>query len=178
MLFAYLTFVLLCIGITLYISPVVIRYTKGTRGILEVHFVFFSLSFFKNDKKNSAERGENENGTSKSERTSSHAPWHALRYAIPRATVCVQSLPFPTGTSPFFMGVGMGAYYFVLSLFLSRFSQCTSDPMLITKKEDAPSLDIRFRVRLYTFLHTFLIYLAQYRKEKEARKAHVRNKNE
>ena len=41
MLWAYLFFVLLCIFITLLISPVVIRYTKGECTCLVVHFIFF-----------------------------------------------------------------------------------------------------------------------------------------
>lgn len=177
MLFAYLTFVLLCIGITLLISPVVLRYTKGESACLTVHFVFVSVQIFKKNKKSEAEK-ESRSQKKEKKRTRSRAPMRALQHVIPRSIVHVGSLPFPTELSPTHMGIGIGAYYSLLSILLAKFKYCTSDPLLATKKEDAPALDIRFQVRLYTFLHTFLIYLAQYRKEKEAKRVYVGNKNE
>lgn len=179
MLAACLLFVLLGVFITLFISPVIIRYTKGESAALVVHFVFFSITLFKKEGKNEAEDKKTPKaGSKKKALGGSRAPIHALRYAIPRATVCAWSLPLPIEASPCFFGIGIGIYYSVISVLLSKFGSCTSDPMLITKKDDAPALDVRFRLRLYTFLHTFLIYLAQYRKEKEAKRSYVGNKNE
>ncbi len=177
MLFAYLSFVLLCIGITLLLSPVVIRYTKGESACLTVHFVFGSVRIFKKSEKNEAEKNSRTKKKEK-KRTRNSAPMRALRHVIPRSVVHIGSLPFPTVLSPTLMGVGIGAYYSLLSIVLAKFKYCTSDPLLAIKKEDAPALDIRFRVRLYTFLHTFLIYLVHYRKEKEAKRVYVGNKNE
>ena len=171
MLWAYLLFVLLCLIITACSSPVIIRYTKGERACLSVHFIFFSASFFKKERKTEAEEKKKASGEKR-------AVLRALRYATPRTTVCLQALPFPTALPPQLLGLGLGAYYAVISVLLSNFKCYTSDPLLVTKKNDAPATDVRFRIRLYAFLHTFLIYLTQYKKEKEARKGYVGNKNE
>ncbi len=173
MLTAYL-FLLLCFFLTLLLSPVVIRYTKDTRAYFVVHFVFFSLTLY--------HKGvPKKNGTQNSKATKNRtldAIRRTLRYALPRTTVCVQSLPIPDELAHFLSGPGLGLYYFLLSFPLSLFRRCTSDPLLCVRDEEIKTVDLRFRMRLYTFLHTFLIYLAQYRKKKEARKSHVRNENE
>lgn len=171
---------LLCICPTLLLSPVVIRYTKDTRTYLVVHFVFFSLTLVrkKTEESRNEEKKTEQDGSKQKKRARQRAIHRALRYAMPRATVSVQSLPTLSMSSPFLTGIGRGAYYFALSVPLSFFDRCTSDPLLRSKKTETATVDLRFRMRLYAFLHTFLIYLAQYRKEKEARKSHVRNENE
>ena len=177
MLFAYILFVLLCILLLLLYSPVVIRYTKDTRAALVVHFVFFSVTLMKKAAKKAEKKPQSGEKKSKKE-NKKDALLHALRYAFPRATVSVQSLPMPAVEDPFFFGIALGGYYTLVSLILSLFGRRTSDPLLSVKKEEITALDVRFEMRFYAFLHTFLVYLTQYKKEKNTRSIYGRNENE
>ncbi len=176
MLFAYILFVLLCLTVLLFYSPVVIRYTKDTRAYLVVHFVFFSLTLMKKAAKKNERKTDGE--TKPKKESKKEALLYALRYAFPRATVSVQSLPIPTMQNPFFTGIALGGYYTVVALLLSLFGRRTSDPLLSVRKEEIRALDVRFQMRFYAFLHTFLVYLAQYKKERKARSIYGRNENE
>lgn len=180
MLFLALFFVLLCIGLTLLFSPVVIRYTKDKRSYLVVHFVFFSVTLSRKTaaEKEKERKKKKESGQKSGRSAKGRAVLRALRYAVPRTTVCVQSLPLPTALPAFWVGIGTGVYYSVLAFFLSHFDRYTSEPLLSLKNEETAAIDLCFQMRFYTFLHTFLIYLVQYRKEKEARISHVGNENE
>ena len=176
MLFAYILFVLLCILLLLLFSPVVIRYTKDTRAALVVHFVFFSVTLMKKTEKKTRQA---ESGAKKSKnKNKKDALLYALRYAFPRTTVSAQSLPMPTLENPFYSGIALGGYYTLVSLLLSLFGRQTSDPLLSVRKEDVKALDVRFEMRFYAFLHTFLIYLTKYKKEKNVRSIYGRNENE
>lgn len=178
MLFATLFFLLgLCI--TIYVSPIVIHYEKAERASLSLHFVFFSINLLKKDKAadESNEKEKPKENTKRKKGIKKNAILSAIRYAIPRTTVCVHSLPMLSLPSPFYTGIGLGAYYFLLSILLAPFGERSDTPLLRLQKQPSTT-DIQFKFRFYTFLHTFLIYLAKYQTEKEAKKIHVRNKNE
>lgn len=176
MLAGYIFFVLLCICLLCLFSPVVIRYTKDGSATLTVHFVFFSLLLMK---KTATEEKTKADGEKKQRRQNKKdALQSALRYALPRATVSVQALPLPTVEDPFYNGILLGGYHALLALILSLFGRRTDDPLLFAKNEAKAALDVRFQMRFYAFLHTFLVYMAKYRKEKEAEGIHGRNENE
>ena len=178
MLFSTLFFLLgLCI--TVYVSPIVIRYENAERASFSLHFVFFSLHLSKKERKadKSEENTESKETAKRKKGMHKAAVLSALRYALPRTTVCVQSLPTFSLSSPFYTGIGLGVYYFLLSILLAPFGE-RSDKAFLCLKNQTATADIQFKLRFYTFLHTFLVYLVKYKKEKEAKKIHVGNKNE
>ena len=81
MLFLALFFVLLCIGLTLLFSPVVIRYTKDERSYLVVHFVFFSVTL---SRKTAAEKEkERKKKKASGQKTGRSAKGRAVLRALP-----------------------------------------------------------------------------------------------
>ena len=173
MAMGYLIFLLPCLLLLLLLSPIVVRFSKGERTSLSLHFVFFSVTLFRSDKKSKKPK---ESGGSK--RASFHALRRALSYAMPRAALCVAKLPFPEIDDPFYSAIGHGGYCFLLSVLRAPFGQQTEKAPLEARGDEKPTVDIQLRMRFYAFLHTFLIYMAQYRKEKEAESFYVRNENE
>lgn len=168
--------------LTALFSPIVIRYEKGDARTLSLHFVFFSLALIGKNKSDEeqgkeAEKKAAKKGEKKGEKPSSRAILRAIKYAAPRGTLCIYSLPFPACESPFWGAIGMGGYYILLGLLTAPFGRRTNDPLL-TARDEGAATDLRLRLRLYAFLYTFLVYLVQYRKEKEARAAYGGKQNE
>ena len=160
-------------------SPVVIRYAKDTEGALSFHFVFFSFSL---SKKAAADEkgGKKKKARKKNGEKSARAPrafLRALEHTAERAQICIQSLPFPASLSPDRAALITGGYYFLISVLAIPFGQLTCDPLLNARTKPSARIDLRLKMRAYAFLHTFLVFLAQYRKEKEAMK-YGRNENE
>ena len=172
MAMGYLIFLLPCLLLLLLLSPIVVRFSKGERTSLSLHFVFFSVTLFRSDKKSKKKEG----GGSK--RASFHALRRALGYAMPRAALCIARLPYPEIEDPFYRAIGHGGYCFLLSVLRAPFGRQTDKLPLDERDNEKRSVDIQLRMRFYAFLHTFLIYMAQYRKEKEAESFYVRNENE
>ena len=179
--FLYLLLFLLLL-LTVLFSPIVIRYEKEDTRTLTLHFVFFSLALIgKNkseaEKEDAAEEEQTAEKKKKRGTPSSRAILRAIKYAAPRGTLCIYSLPFPALESPFWGAITAGGYYFLLGLLTAPFGRRTDDPLLKAKDQRAAT-DLRLRLRLYAFLYTFLVYLAQYRKEKEAKAAYGGEQNE
>jgi hypothetical protein len=176
MLFGYICFVLLCICALLLLSPVVLRFSKGREICLSLHFVFFSLVLSRGA---SAKETKRESSAKKEKKPSRRSAFlRALRYAMPRTTIFVARLSLPRAENPFHEALGYGGCCFLLSLLLAPFGRQTDRPLLNITSEEDRSLDIHLQMRFYAFLHTFLIYKTQYRKEKEAKRFYVRNENE
>ncbi len=174
MLWAYL-FILLCLCTTILLSPVIIRYKKDGAAALEIHFVFLSVSLSKKTGKKKATKKKH--STKGGERPSFRATLAVLHRAMSRCTVHLASAPLIQTSSPFGTAMLTGGYFFLISVFLSRFGQCTDDPLLRIKEKNTAPLDLRIKIRFCDFLYTFLVYLVQYKKEKET-KSHGRNENE
>ncbi len=167
-------FLLLCLCITILFSPVVFRYMKENETTISLHFVFFSLSFQKKkvDAENS-EKGKKKKKTNFSFRS----VLSLLRRVLSHSTIHIESLPLPSAATPCEAALLTGGYFFLISLFASRFEKYTSDPLLRTKEKNQPMIDVRIRTSLGTVLYTFLVYMTKYRKEKE-KKSYGRNENE
>lgn len=160
-------------------SPVVIRYAKGTEGAISFHFVFFSFSLSKKAARDEKGRKKKPTRKKKEEKNASvpRAFLRALEHTAINGRICIQSLPFPASLSPDRAALITGGYYFLISVLAIPFGQLTCDPLLNARTNLSAKIDLRLQMRAYAFLHTFLVFLAQYRKEKEAMK-HGRNKNE
>ena len=169
----YIFFLLPCLLALLLLSPIVVRFSKGERTSLSLHFVFFSVMLFRSGRKKNSEKAQGG-----SQKASLRALRRALGYAMPRAALCVAKLPFPEIDDPFYNAIGRGGYCFLLSVLRAPFGQQTEKTLLEARGDEKPTVDIQLRMRFYAFLHTFLIYMAQYRKEKEAESFYVRNENE
>ncbi len=180
LLWAY-SLLLLCLCITILLSPVIIQYEKDEAAALRLHFVFFSLSFSRREetKKEKAEDGKRREKKSngKGGRASARALLAALQRALPHSTLHIRTLPLIEGESPFRTAMLTGVYFFLISLFVSRFGGCTDRPLLKESKNRSAPLNLQIKIRFCVFLYTFLVCLAQYKKEKEA-KSNGRNENE
>ena len=163
MLTGYIFFLLLCILTLLLLSHVVLRFSKGEQASLSIHFVFLSIKLRRGD---TAERRSKKKRNSQAKARG--AFFRALRYALPRTTVYIARLPLPTAEDPFLPAIAAGGYHFLLSILLAPFKKRASQPLLESREDGEATLDLQFRMPFYAFLHTFLIYMAQYRKEKEA----------
>lgn len=173
MAMGYMIFLLPCLLLLLLLSPIVVRFSKGERTSLSLHFVFFSVMLFRSDKKE--KKTKKSNG---SKRAFFRALRRALRYAMPRAALCIARLPYPEIEDPFYRAIGHGGYCFLLSVLCAPFGRQTDKAHLDAGCAEKRTVDIQLRMRFYVFLHTFLIYMTQYRKEKEAESFYVRNENE
>ena len=173
MAMGYMIFLLPCLLLLLLLSPIVVRFSKGERTSLSLHFVFFSVMLFRSDKKE--KKTKKSNG---SKRAFFRALRRALRYAMPRAALCIARLPYPEIEDPFYRAIGHGGYCFLLSVLCAPFGRQTDKLPLKERGDEKRAVDIQLRMRFYVFLHTFLIYMTQYRKEKEAESFYVRNENE
>ena len=173
MAMGYMIFLLPCLLLLLLLSPIVVRFSKGERTSLSLHFVFFSVMLFRLDKKE--KKTKKSNGSKKA---FFRALRRALRYAMPRAALCIARLPYPEIEDPFYRAIGHGGYCFLLSVLCAPFGRQTDKAHLDEGCAEKRTVDIQLRMRFYVFLHTFLIYMAQYRKEKEAESFYVRNENE
>ena len=168
-------FLLLSVLTVFLCAPVVIRYTRDDCGVLSFHFVFFSVSLFK---------GSNEEKKKKHKRSdkgSSGAPrafLRALQSLRPKGRLCLYSLPIPKALAPDRAAFLTGIYLFSASALSAPFGYLTHDPLLNTKTHTAAPLDLRLQIRTFAFLYTFLVFLVHYKKEKEAKRTHGRNKNE
>ena len=152
-------------------SPVVVRYTKDDNRTLAFHFVFFSVSLlWKKDQKKEEKKNNKKSGDSRG------ALKKALGYAAPRSALYIQSVPLPGGLSPDRAAVLSGLYWFAIALLCAPFKGPTENPLSKTRDGNCAPLDLRLKIRFYAFLHTFLVFLAQYKKRGE--KKHGRNKNE
>ncbi len=159
------------------LSPIVIRYTKETQGELSLHFVFFSLSFCKSS---NGDEKKPKRKKAKKKTAAAIVPlsiFRALMLAHPHAEICLYSLPLPPVAAPDRVALLMGSYHALISAFSLPIGRLTSAPLLHAKTNPCATIDCRIKFRTFAFLHTFLIFLAQYRKEKEA-KTHGRNENE
>ena len=174
MLFAYL-FLLLGLCITILLSPVIIQYEKDKEAALRLHFVFFSLSFSKSGEKTQDKVPHNSKKSKR--RASMRALRSALRRALPHCTVHIRSLPLIEADSPFTTAMLTGTCFFLISLCLSCFGRCAQAPLLAESKKNSAPLNLQIKIRFRVFLHTFLVYLVQYKKEKEA-KGYGRNEDE
>ena len=173
MAMGYMIFLLPGLLLLLLLSPIVVRFSKGERTSLSLHFVFFSVMLFRSDKKE--KKTKKSNG---SKRAFFRALRRALRYAMPRAALCIARLPYPEIEDPFYRAIGHGGYCFLLSVLCAPFGRQTDKAPLDERGAEKRTVDIQLRMRFYVFLHTFLIYMTQYRKEKEAESFYVRNENE
>ena len=157
------------------LSPVVIRYARDTEGVLSLHFVFFSLSFYKARKEGEGAKAEEKEVSEGKRPGVPRAVFHALRYARRRAEICLYSLPIPQIFTPDRAALLSGTYYALISAF-SILGRITTDPLLDAKTQPNATIDCRIKIRTFALLYTFLIFLVQYRKEKEAMK-HGRHEN-
>lgn len=172
MLFASLL-LLLCLCITALLSPVVFHYEKNEKAALSLHFVFFCVFLYKKEESSKGEKNEKR----KKGRSGSGSAFSVLKRLLPHSTVHIRSLPLITLSDPMKNAILTGGYYFLLSLALSRFGGISSLPLLKEKTEPISAVDIQIRLRLYTVLYTFLVYMTKYRKEKE-KMNDGRNENE
>ncbi len=163
-------FMLISVLTVFLFSPVVIRYTKGNERHLAFHFVFFSFSLL----------WKTEEGKKKDRRKkrtdSQQALKRALRYVAPRSTIYIHSLPLPEALTPDRAAVLSGLYWFLISILSIHFKESQRNPLPKTRDGDCAAFDIRLKTSSYTFLHTFLVFLAKYKKRKG--KQHGRNEDE
>lgn len=151
------------------LSPTVIRYARDKHGEISLHFVFFSLSFYGSSNGNKKKRTDKKGTKKRQTANAPRAVFRALMRAHPHIEICLYSLPLPTATSPDKAALLIGAYYALISAASLPFGRLTADPLLDAKTKPAAPLDCRIKIRTCDFLYTFLVFLVQYRKEKEAK---------
>ena len=155
-------FTFLSVLTVLLFSPVVVRYTKDDSRTLAFHFIFFSVSLlWEKDQKKEKQKKSKKSGDSRG------ALKKALKYAAPRSALYIQSVPLPQALSPDRAAVLSGLYWFVIAILSAPFGRPTKNPLPKTRDGDRAPLDIRLKIRFYAFLHTFLVFLAQYKKRGE-----------
>jgi hypothetical protein len=123
------------------------------------------LDIRKEEKKRTDKKGTKKRQTANAPR----AVFRALMRAHPHIEICLYSLPLSTATSPDKAALLIGAYYALISAASLPFGRLTADPLLDAKTKPAAPLDCRIKIRTCDFLYTFLVFLVQYRKEKEAK---------
>ncbi len=157
-------------ALTLLLSPVAVRYAKDGGRLLSFHFVFFSFSLIWPQREEQKKKEKGRGGTG------GNALKRALRYAMPRTGIFIRALPIESALSPDRAAILSGLYSALAALISVPFAGLCSDPLPTVRDGDRATLDIRFKIRSYALLYTFLVFLAQYRKERSKRNG--RNEDE